>query len=365
VGHLHPLTARPSPHFTLARIAVSVTAAHNHLALLRAAGWATWLGGEVGALARVRQLDACPACCLLQFAEVPVGDTIISTHWLSLSWAAHPAASLDLIEAFLQRHLGNLFIPGQRETARHLLQFTTVSIKLTIAATDGLAGRLATIHRAFCPVQLVQAEGCRYFIDMFAAVFPHHLATVVVQLPIRPTTDLANTEALVIAMLGRLAVPTVRLHHTLSTRGLLHLTGVGINISIAGAHRTVPLRTSAVRWAGPCAVAASPVVSQVDPTHTVLNHKVAMVDVRVPVRPAHHVGLLVAVVLAGGLGRVEPAGLPANCLHVVPAINLSHLAVVPVNFAVFPAHWLDCFRAVVRTGEGAKTYSLGANGCQE
>ena len=33
--------------------------------------------------------------------------------------------------------------------------------------------------------------------------------------------------------------------------------------------------------------------------------------------------------LAGGLGGVEPASLPADRLHVVPAINLSHLAVVP------------------------------------
>ena len=33
--------------------------------------------------------------------------------------------------------------------------------------------------------------------------------------------------------------------------------------------------------------------------------------------------------LAGRLGGVEPAGLPPNGLHVVPAINLSHLAVVP------------------------------------
>ena len=31
------------------------------------------------------------------------------------------------------------------------------------------------------------------------------------------------------------------------------------------------------------------------------------------------------------------------------------LLLSPVNFAVFPAHWLNCFRAVVRTGEGAKT----------
>ena len=84
----------------------------NNLALLRAAGWATWFGREVGALARVRQLDPCPASCLqrvgvriflgkqpkqglrqekrerklhlLQFAQVPVGDTIIPTHWASL-----------------------------------------------------------------------------------------------------------------------------------------------------------------------------------------------------------------------------------------------------------------------------------------
>ena len=33
--------------------------------------------------------------------------------------------------------------------------------------------------------------------------------------------------------------------------------------------------------------------------------------------------------LAGWLGGVEPAGLPPNGLHVIPAINLSHLAVVP------------------------------------
>ena len=128
VCHLHPLTARPSPQFTLAGVAVSVTAAHhllwrgrgwkqmkscgNNLALLRAAGWATWFGREVGALARVRQLDPCPASCLqrvgvrmflgkqpkqglrrqkrerklhlLQFAQVSVGDTIIPTHWASL-----------------------------------------------------------------------------------------------------------------------------------------------------------------------------------------------------------------------------------------------------------------------------------------
>ena len=84
----------------------------NNLALLRAAGWATWFGREVGALARVRQLDPCPASCLqrvgvrmflgkqpkqglrrqkrerklhlLQFAQVSVGDTIIPTHWASL-----------------------------------------------------------------------------------------------------------------------------------------------------------------------------------------------------------------------------------------------------------------------------------------
>ena len=78
-----------------------MTRCGNNLALLGAAGWATRLGGEVGALARVSQLDACSACCLwgeagsdvfglwrkldlLQFAEVSVGDTVIPTHWPSL-----------------------------------------------------------------------------------------------------------------------------------------------------------------------------------------------------------------------------------------------------------------------------------------
>ena len=37
--------------------------------------------------------------------------------------------------------------------------------------------------------------------------------------------------------------------------------------------------------------------------------------------------------LAGGLGRVEPAGVPPDGLHVVPAIDLSHLAVVPGKFS--------------------------------
>ena len=127
VGHLHPLTARPSPHFTLARIAVSVTAAHNHL--LREGAVNNWkavgttlpssgqLVGQLGLVERLVHLPECAswtpalhvACrrCrseffgekkktravtakkgrklhLLQFAEVPVGDTIIPTHWLSL-----------------------------------------------------------------------------------------------------------------------------------------------------------------------------------------------------------------------------------------------------------------------------------------
>ena len=57
---------------------------------------------------------------LLQFTEVPVGDTVIPTHWPSLqeifsqtlfkvlphlSQATHAAASFDLIEALFQRHL--------------------------------------------------------------------------------------------------------------------------------------------------------------------------------------------------------------------------------------------------------------------
>ena len=44
-----------------------------------------------------------------------------------------------------------------------------------------------------------------------------------------------------------------------------------------------------------------------DSPHAVLHHQVALVDVGVAVRPADHVRLLVAVVLAGGLPRVEPA----------------------------------------------------------
>jgi len=364
VRHLHPLTARLSPHLTLTPVAVPVTAAH-HLALLGAAGWATGLAGEICALARVSQLDACSACCLLQFTEVSVCDTIVPTHRTSLSWTAHPAASLDLIEAFLKRHLGNLFIAGQRESAGHLLQFATVSIKLAIAATDGFADGLATIHGAFRPVKFVQAEGRRYFVDVFSAVFPHHLAPVVVQLPIRPTTDLADTETFVVAVLRSLAMSTVRLHHTLSTGGPLHLAGVGINISIAAANRPIPLCSRAVGRAGPSAVAASSVMSQLDAAHAVLHHEVAVVDVGVPVRPAHHVRLLVAVVLAGRLGGVEPASLPPNGLNIVPTIDLSHLAVVPVYLAVLPAHRLNSFWAVVGTGECAKTYSVGANGGKE
>ena len=104
---------------------------------------------------------------LLQFTEVPVGDTVIPTHWPSLqeifsqtlfkvlphlSQATHAAASFDLIEALFQRHLvfirftkallyntlfsfvgeslnvceylGDLFVPSQRESAGHLLEFT-------------------------------------------------------------------------------------------------------------------------------------------------------------------------------------------------------------------------------------------------
>ena len=37
--------------------------------------------------------------------------------------------------------------------------------------------------------------------------------------------------------------------------------------------------------------------------------------------------------LAGGLGRIEPAGVPPNGFHIVPAIDFSHLAVVPGKFS--------------------------------
>ena len=37
--------------------------------------------------------------------------------------------------------------------------------------------------------------------------------------------------------------------------------------------------------------------------------------------------------LAGGLGRVEPAGVPPHGLHIVPAIDFSHLAVIPGGFS--------------------------------
>ena len=62
---------------------------------------------------------------LLQFTEVPVGDTVIPTHWPSLqeifsqrlfkvlphlSQATHAAASFDLIEALFQRHLVFSFV---------------------------------------------------------------------------------------------------------------------------------------------------------------------------------------------------------------------------------------------------------------
>ena len=69
VGHLHPLTARPSPHFTLACIAVSVTAAHNHL--LREGAVNNWKavgttlpssGQLVGQLGLVERLVHLPEC---------------------------------------------------------------------------------------------------------------------------------------------------------------------------------------------------------------------------------------------------------------------------------------------------------------
>ena len=163
VGNLHPLTARPSSHFTLAPVAVSVTGAHHLLWGLAVNNWngvgttlpsSGQLVGQLGMEDRSVHFPECAswtpalqvACKregggqnfmvqrvkqglhdgkdrkmhLLQFTEVPVGDTVIPTHWPSLqeifsqrlfkvlphlSQATHAAASFDLIEALFQRHL--------------------------------------------------------------------------------------------------------------------------------------------------------------------------------------------------------------------------------------------------------------------
>ena len=109
---------------------------------------------------------------------------------------------------------------------------------------------------------------------MSATVLPHHLAAVVVQLPVRATTgdhlyhhsrqsaapDLADPEALVVAVPGRLAVPPVGRHHSLAAGGQLHLAGAGVDVPVTGTQGPVPLRPGAGGGAGGGSVCAGAVV---------------------------------------------------------------------------------------------------------
>ena len=170
VRHLDPLTARPAPHLTLVLVAVSVAAANHllrgktveqcesygtNLSLRGAACGAGGFQGEVGALARVSQLHPSPAgrlhgkctnghtfprighqdkgCAGKREEIAPPAARKGFCRWRRhsrkpaepqkkrwpffcsilnhLSWAAHPAARLYLIQAFLQRHLNVKWSP--------------------------------------------------------------------------------------------------------------------------------------------------------------------------------------------------------------------------------------------------------------
>ena len=112
-----------------------------------------------------------------------------------------------------------------------------------------------------------------------------------------------DSEALVVAVLGCLAVCKVCPDHALAAGASLHLAGVAVHITIAAAHGPIPLRRDAVAGAvlgdgllrG---VGAAAVVGELHPLLAVLDHEVAEVDVGPPVIAAHQVWRLVAVMIA-------------------------------------------------------------------
>ena len=129
------------------------------------------------------------------------------------------------------------------------------------------------------------------------------------------------------------------------------MTRVFIHVPIRPAHRTIPLCPDTILGAGYGAVGTSSVVRQLNPLLAVLHHEVAVVDVGPPVGPAHHVGGLVAVVLASGQAGVESAGVPANFVHIVATVDFSPFAVIFINLPVTAAHRVNIFRTKIRAAK--------------
>ena len=77
-------------------------------------------------------------------------------------------------------------------------------------------------------------------------------------------------------------------HHLLSTRLLLHLADVAVDVAVAGAHHTALLALAAPRTVGAGGqVGAGSLVSQLDPRPTRGLLQLARVPVRGPVIAAH------------------------------------------------------------------------------
>ena len=176
-------------------------------------------------------------------------------------------------------------------------------------------------------------------------------------------------------MFGCLAVAGVGLHHPLATGSLSHQAGVGVDIAVTPTHRTVPLGSLAAGRTRLRPVTAGPVVRELHPLQTVLHHEVAVVDVGPPVSPAHHVGLLVTVVLTVGQAGVVLAHLPVNLRnnnrnrpgrssflpHLVAGIstvNFPPLAIIFINLPVISADGNNVPGTVLGTGQRPKPQSL-------
>ena len=113
-------------------------------------------------------------------------------------------------------------------------------------------------------------------------------------------------------MLGGLTVPQVSSHHPLPTGLLPHPAGAGVHVPVTPTHRPVPLRTNTALRTDLSPVTTGTVVRQGHSPQTVLHHQVAEVDVGPAVSPAHHVRVLVTVVLTAGQARVVLTNIPVN-----------------------------------------------------
>jgi len=218
-SQVDPLATGSSLQVTLTLVYNSIGATHN----LGRVGWRAvsrtdgWGHAQVNTATWMSNLCTGPAGCLLQLTQIPVGDPVVAADRVRILLPApHPAARLDFASALLQRDLCNFFEGDEGEPTIGCLQLAITPVQLTVTPTNRFSILIGTAYWTFCPVEPVEAVANRNLVDVFATVLSLHLTPVVIQLTVRPATDLTYFVTFVITMPCGLAVPSVGLDHVLT-----------------------------------------------------------------------------------------------------------------------------------------------------